>query len=303
MIFFQIVLTIIFPIFILLAIGFVLDRTVTIDVQTLTRVSFYVFTPGLIFVLIYESDLRLDEIIGIGAFTVTHILVVFIAALVVFSLPRFRERRSLLALGSVYTNAANYGFPLMLLAFGERAVSVISILLTVQTLLFFTLGLLFLVGGQGRKLGDSLRQVLQFPAIYAIVLGFAMRALNLDLPGPLQPPLQYIREGFLALALITLGVQLSKSPIRGNAFSISMVGVMRFLVAPASAALLVGFFGLDQEIRSALILASGLPTAVNLYIAANEVKREPELASRIVFWTTMISAIAIPIILILIRQG
>ncbi len=303
MIFFQIVLTIILPIFILLSIGFVLDRNLMIDVQTLTRVSFYVFTPGLIFMLIYQSDLRLQEIIGITTFTLAHLTILFVIAMVLFSLPRFRARRPLLVLGSMYTNAANYGFPLMLLAFGERAVSVISILLTVQTLVFFTLGLLFLVGGDGRTLGKSIRQVLQFPAIYAIVLGFAMRALHLDLPGPLQPPLQYIREGFLALALITLGVQLSKSPIRGNAFSISMVGVMRFLVAPVSAALLVGFFGLDHEISSALILASGLPTAVNLYIAANEVNREPELASRIVFWTTMTSAVAIPIILILIRQG
>ena len=64
---------------------------------------------------------------------------------------------------------------------------------------------------------------------------------------------------------------------------------------------MIPLFGLEGAVAQILILAGGLPSAVNVYILATKYKRDPELASQIVFASTVLCALTLPIILALIR--
>lgn len=300
MLFLDIFSTSIIPLFILIAIGVLLDKFFKIDIPTLSKLNFYIFSPALLFALIYESELQANEILEIGGFTFIHMVVLYVLAVGVFSLKVFAEKRPVLSMGTLFYNAGIYGIPLMLLAFDENAVGVVAIVLAVQAVLFFSVGIvLFDAGTAGLK--QSLITLLKYPMLYAIGLGFLLRALGITLPEAITAPLDYIVGGFVAVALITLGAELSRSSIAGDIVPVSGITVVRLMLSPLAAAALLLVFDFDPEVARVLIVAAGLPVAVNVYVLAAELNKEAEFASRIVFWTTLLSGITIPVLLMFFR--
>lgn len=297
----DILYTIMLPIFSLIGIGFVLDKALNLNVQTLARLCFYVFTPVALLDLITRSDLQADEIALIGAYVLAHMIVMLVVSTALFSIKPLKAKRAVLTCSSLFYNAGYYGIPLMLLVFGEFGAGVIGIVLIMQALLMVTVGVLMLGPGE-QSILQSLVQFLKIPAIYAIPIGFALRAMHIELGGPLKISLDHLVGGFVPMALITLGVQLSKSRISQDFRTVLSAAGMRLIASPLVAALLMLVFGFDQAISMVLILGAGLPTAINIYIIAAEFNRDPDLASLAVFWTTVMSVVSIPLWLLLIDR-
>lgn len=291
---------IVLPVFILLGIGFALDRALTLDIRTLTRVGFYVLSPAIVFLTLAGSELRVADMFQIAGFTLTHELALAALAFLFFSVRPFADKRAVLTLGSVFYNSGNYGFPLMLLAFGEDAVGIIAVVLTVQVIVLYTAGLLFFLGSRD-GLRESARRLARVPVLYAVVAGAVFRAFDWQLGGPLGAAMDHLGDAFIGLALLTLGAQLARNRIAaGDAAPVSGLVAMRLLISPLVAAGLAVAFRLPPELAAVLVVGAGLPVAVNLFVIAKEFDRQPEFASRLVFWTTLLSAFTVPLLLWLI---
>lgn len=59
---------IILPIFMLLMIGFIIQRKFSLDVQTLARLNIYFLVPGFIFVRLYETTFDIAIFLKIFGF-------------------------------------------------------------------------------------------------------------------------------------------------------------------------------------------------------------------------------------------
>ena len=70
---------------------------------------------------------------------------------------------------------------------------------------------------------------------------------------------------------------------------------------PLVAVGLVHVLGFGPDVSSLLIVAAGLPVAVNVYILSAQYQQDEELASQAVFWTTLLSGVTISILLALAR--
>jgi predicted permease len=288
------------PLFVLIGIGFLADRLLKPDITTLSRLNFYILLPAALFMLVYETDLQVDEILRIGAFTLVHTVVLFVLAVVVFSFGTLAEQRPTLVLGTVFSNFGNYGIPMMLVAFGQQGVSVITMVLAAQVILVFTVGVVLFGAGQD-GFRQSLSRLIRYPTLYAIALGFALRILHVTLPPPIQVPFDQLVVGFIVMALVTLGAQLSRSQVAGDTGPVAVVTLIRLIVSPLAAAALTLAFSFEPEMSRILIVATGVPVAINTYILALEFDRDPALASRMIFWTTLISAVSIPALLLILR--
>src|SRR5699024_2125050 len=74
---------IILPIFIIMAIGYVLQIKFDLDVQTLARLNIYFLVPGFIFVRLYETDIVLSLFIKIIAFVTVYVIILYILGQVI----------------------------------------------------------------------------------------------------------------------------------------------------------------------------------------------------------------------------
>jgi predicted permease len=288
------------PLFVLIGIGFLADRLLKPDITTLSRLNFYILLPAALFMLVYETDLQIDEILRIGAFTLVHTGILFLLAMAAFSVGPLADQRPTLVLGTVFSNFGNYGIPMMLVAFGQQGVSVITMVLAAQVILVFTVGVVLFGAGQD-GFRQSLSRLIRYPTLYAIALGSALRVLHVTLPPPIQVPFDQLVVGFIVMALVTLGAQLSRSQVAGDTGPVAVVTVIRLIVSPLAAAALTLAFNFEPEMSRILIVAMGVPVAINTYILALEFDRDPALASRMILWTTLISAVSIPALLLILR--
>lgn len=241
-------------------------------------------------------------------YTVSVILVLFIVAGLV---ARWRgyspERTRSLQMAAGFYNSANYGLPLMHLAFPGEAEALQVFVVLVQNVANFTLGI-FLVSSTKTSGWRALLPVLRQISLWAVLSALLLRAFH----GPVQPdlagsmrwlwvPMRYFHDGLVAIALMTLGIQLSKT--RAN-FALSKIGwalTLRLLVGPLVGWALAYVFRLEGPVMLSMILSTSFPTAVNTAMIAHEFGADAEFATDTVFWSTMISMVSVTVLVVLLR--
>ena len=296
MILFEILYSVILPVFLIIGVGVVLDRCFTIDLPTLSKLNFYVFVPALVMVKLLDADLPADTMLKVGGFGIAHVVILFAISLGAYSWGSLKAKRAVLSLATMFYNTGNYGFPFVILAFGDEYVGIIAILLMTQNLLNFTLGIWILEGSKA-----SNGSLLKIPILYVLAIALAMRALGLDLVPSVKQPLTYLGNGLIPIALLTLGVQLSRCKISREIVPLSVLTVIRLVVSPVIGWGLVTALGIEGVTGAVLIASAGLPVAVNVFILAAEYNRDAELASQGVFWTTLLSPVTLAVVLMLVR--
>jgi len=296
----QILLSVILPVFFIIGIGWLLDRRFQLDLPTLSKLNFYVFVPALMFVLLLEEKITGTELLGVGAFSLAHFVLLFALAWVVFLHRRLRDRRTVMTLGVVLYNCGNFGIPLVLLAFGHGPIGVLVIIIMVQNFVTFTAGV-WLMERQARSAGSALANMLKMPTLYAIVLALLLRWQGWEVPGPLMKSIEYLADGLIGIALLTLGVQLSRARLSRALGPVTAVTGMRLLASPLLAAALVPFFHFSKEVTAVLVVAAGFPVAVNLTILSAEYRQHEDLASQSIFISTLLSAVTLAVLLAVMK--
>ena len=300
----EVFVSIILPIFAVIGVGVLLGRLFALDAGTLSKLNFYVFVPAVLLAKTLDSDLSPARFGVAVAFGVVHLLLMLAVSLVLFNVGPLKAHRRTLTLGALFYNAGNYGLPLAQLAFGEDGLGIMAFLVVVQNLASFTLGLWLVADGQQGWRG-ALKQSLKAPVIYAILGGLLLNRLGIAPPQPVRIPIEILANGLIPVALLTLGVQLSRARISSQPLALSALAVVRLLLSPLLAAGLAAvgqmLFPEISAVAPILVVAAGLPVAVNVYILSAEYDREPELASQMVFWTTLASALSVTVWLVLYR--
>lgn len=300
----EVLVSIILPVFAVIGVGALIGRLFSLDAGTLSKLNFYVFVPAILLSKILDSDLDPARFGVAVAFSVIHLLLMLAVSLVLFSLGRLKAHRRTLTLGALFYNAGNYGLPLAQLAFGEEALGLMAFVVVVQNLASFTLGLWLVADGQQGWRG-ALKQSLKAPVIYVILGGLLLNKLGIALPRPVRVPVDILADGLIPVALLTLGVQLSQVRISSHLSALSALAIARLLLSPLLAAGLAAvgqlLFPEMSAVAPILVVAAGLPVAVNVYILSAEYDREPELASQMVFWTTLASALTVTAWLVIYR--
>ena len=296
----EILLSIILPVFIIITVGFVAGRLFKLDIDTLSKLNFYIFVPALIFIKLIKVEIPFDMFFTVGAFTIAHFIIMLIIAFTLTAIKSLRDKRVIILLSSVFSNTGNYGIPLIIFAFGEKYIGIIAIIIVILNFFTFTLGLR-IIDKNRKGIFDLLINFLKVPVVYAVVFGMIIRFLNLSIPQNIYMPLNYISDGLIPVALITLGVQLSRLRMFSGIIPISVISIIRLAVSPLVAFILVYVFNFDKITGSVLITACATPVAVNVFILAVEYDNNKELASQAIFFTTIVSAFTVSIILALLK--
>ena len=170
------------PNFLIAGAGFVLGKRLSINARTISQVTFYFFSPCLVFNLITHnkvSDGDVARMVGFGIVTTA------LMGLLAWITGRFLriERRMLVAImmAGMFVNAANLGLPVTSFAFGETALAHASIFYVTSAVLMYTVGVVIAsLGSSG--LAKALVGLLKVPAVYALVLGLLVVRLDWSLP-------------------------------------------------------------------------------------------------------------------------
>src|SRR5690606_27220980 len=108
-----------------------------------------------------------------------------------------------------------YGIPVAQMVFATQPIGVaIQVILVIfQNMTTYTYGLYNLISATKSGI-EIIKDFLKMPIIHALIIGVIMNVMNIPIPQTFRIPLDHIADGFIAVALITLGAQLSQIEIK-----------------------------------------------------------------------------------------
>lgn len=297
----MVLLDVLLPIFVLIAIGYALGRKGHLTPEPLSKLTFWVLTPTLLFVTLSKNALQLEIFAQLAAFVTLFSLAFWLIALGLGRLLQLKaDTTAALALGLVFANNGNYGLPFLLFALGQSGFNLGVLYIAISSFLMATLGVVIATWGKGWSMRPFLN-VFKTPLFYGVCLALLLKAANVALPLFILRPLDLLSQATIPMMLILLGVQLVGVEVGQRWRLIGTATALRLVGGPLIALLLVAWLGMDGLARSVAVLDSGMPTAVNALVLASYYRRDPPLVASVVLASTLFSALSLTLLLLWIQ--
>lgn len=305
------ILTVIAPIFGIIAIGYLSGRTGYISQASARGIGDFAFNitiPALLFRTIMLA--KFGEVAPLGilaSFFGSAAIVWMLSALFTrFVLRRPSVDGPSIAMCAVFGNTIMLGLPIGVATFGNDALAPISVILAIHAPIFLlsaTLHSAAVEPQEGRSLRAAIsaigRSLARQPIIVAICCAGIWRATGIDVPGPLMAMLEMLSRAGVPAALIALGLSLGSFEVRGNVPTLSVMLGFKLLLLPSLAALFAfEVFHLPLISAKMVVLTAALPAGANAYLYALKSGRVVNSASGAVAIGTAISAVTLTALLI-----
>lgn len=282
------ILSIVLPVFLIALLGYAYGRYKRPDMSVVNQINMDVFVPALIFYALSRRDF---EFADYSLAALAAVIVMLGSGVLAYPLARgLRLDWRTFVPPMMFTNVGNLGLPLMVLAFGDAALSIAVIFLVVENMLHFTLGRYFL--------DHTVRpwHVLQSPVVLATIAGLVFSVSQLSLPQALMLPIEMVGNISIPLLLFSLGVRLVD--IDWGEWRVGLISAVACPVTGIAVALIAApLLGLPDLQTRQLILFAALPPAVLNYLFAEQFRQEPEKVASIVMIGNLAAAVTIPVAL------
>lgn len=291
----KVMFNVVLPIVIASVSGMLLQKWRRLDVSTLVDVSLYVLAPSLVFISIDESKHNASGIGDVIVFTLIHTLLcwgVAKGAGLLFKVSQFSQ--GALSLTTIFSNANNYGLPVLLLAYGEAGFTLGIHYVIVQIILVNSVGL-YIASRSTVNARQAVAQIARTPLLYAVLLGIVCFFLAIRMPQGVASGLHLLGSGYAAIVLLILGIQLRKMNLRGIGRREVWLSVgLRVVMVPLLAKLCLFVLGIKGLLAAVLFVQSSMPAAVNASVLVEKYGGDRDLVTLTVAVTTIISFVTLP---------
>ncbi|KMK66865.1 AEC family transporter [Puniceibacterium sp. IMCC21224] len=290
----------ILPVFSVLALGFLLGRigmVSGIEARAINRVSFIVFQPPLIFLLIARID--------VASFPVRPLALYACAEIVAFVLTYQIARRIfgrevaeawLLAMAVVFVNSLLYIWPISVLIYGLDGVTSIGAIVAWDSTVafaFFIISIELLSGDRGA--GAAVASMSRNPVLLAILLAVLTNLIALPLPAPLVTALDFAGAAAPPLTLFAVGVILSASPLVPTPVVITIAG-LKLVLFPLMVWALISQFSPGDPAAPQFILNAAGPSGMMAFSLALLHGVRSDAITPVIIWTCLLSLIPLALL-------
>ncbi len=213
----------------------------------------------------------------------------------IFLTPLKGDKKRILHFANVFSNCGFIGFPIINSLYGAEGVVYTSIFNMAFNMALWTYGILIFSDKISKK---NIKQVLLNPAIIAVYLGIAIMLFNIKLPSFLLDTIKSVGDMTAPISMIIVGSILSKVKIKDvfKEASIYYGALIKLIIIPLVLLLIKKALNENTTIINTIIIIQAMPAAAMTSIFAADFNKEKEYASIVVFITTLLSIITIPII-------
>ena len=278
------------PVFLIILLGFLIGKFKKINVGPLVDLLVYVTVPALIVSSITKSSLSVADFFTVALSAAGVIIILGILAFFLFK--AFHSTSRGLYLPLTIGNSGYLGYPIALLAFGAEGLSRAVVFDVVNSLFLYSIGIWLI---HEKK---DFREMFKIPLLYAVLLGIGLNLFSIQIHPVIAKPLEMVGSITIPLALLVLGYKLTE--VRVKAFLVGIgASLFRIIGGFLAALLLVSLFSISGVSRNIVLLEAAMPSAVMTLILCQKYRRDADAVASVVFLSTVLSIISIPIILTL----
>ncbi|MDR6198382.1 malonate transporter [Microbacterium sp. SORGH_AS428] len=259
--------------------------------HVLSRLTFYVLSPFLLFTVLSQADITTLFSALLPVSTIAAVVIIGLQWL----LARFVWRRSvgdatISALSAGQVNSNNIGIPLSLYLLGSAAYPAPVILMQLLLLTPVALAILDAATTGTRSFWRVLGRTARNPIVIGSALGTLVSVSGIALPAIVLEPALLIANACVPILLISYGISLHGQRVladAGRRGEVLIASALKLLAMPAAAWALATLFGLSaHEVLIVTVLAA-LPTAQNVFNYAQRYGVGESVARDTIFLTTV----------------
>lgn len=289
------------PEFLLIVLGWALHHRLGFSKTFFTgleKLVYYVLLPALLFQSILKTPIALatagDTLLAISA------LVVLGFALGRLAGPLFKSSTMALASSAQCGFRFNtyLGLALASSLGGANGLTTMALMLGFAIPMGNVAAVYSLAKHQG---SHPLGAILRNPLFLSTILGFMANLAGLQLPGPIDTTVGRLGSAAIALGILCIGPSLSWQGGQGNGRLVAWMVSVKLLMLPPIAWLIARLLGYDALGTQMLVLFAALPCATAAYVLTVRMGGDGRLVSLILSLGTLLSALTIPVWMILVR--
>jgi len=288
------------PLYLLVAIGFLLGRLFEVRGQDLGKLALYVLSPAVVFKGFVAGDLH-------GALLILPVAVFGLCSLVALAMQplagRFwRDGRERIASFTSGTgNTGYFGIPACLALIGPDALPVVVMVSFGATAYENSVGF-FTVARSETSVGGALLRVLKYPGLHACWLGALLNLTATRVPPPVMQTVELISGGFVPVGMMIIGLGLAQ--IRGLRLDLGFIAVTflaKFAVWPALALAFIwvdnhGLHAFGRTAHQVMLIESLTPMAAVTVVHATLRNIHPDRAAIAVALSTLFALVWLPLV-------
>jgi len=293
----------ILSLFLIMIVGYVLRKQNVFDEAAnvrFTRLIIYVSLPSQIIKAFVSNQgivTNREVLLMFGISALTYLLYAIIGALfiMIFRVPS--DKKGIYLFMMMFGNVGFMGFPLTEALLGEEALIYAVIFNVIFNLLVYSVGI-FMISKTEGEFQFPIKKLLNMPLISA-VLSIILYFGKIQLPEVAIQSLDFMGNVTTPVAMLILG-----STIAGMAWKelfdewrIYVFTAFKLLVIPM---IVIGILkyvtNINPLIHGSIILLSATPVATNTTMLAIEYGGDMKLASKGIFFTTLLCMLTIPLI-------
>ena len=291
-------------IFLLILMGYILRKLNIISKdnrKSLTDLVIYVVLPANIihsFMIEMNSEIIRSGIeILVVSIIIQLICTVLGKVLFIKASPR---QQSVLRYGTICSNAGFMGSPLIQGLYGMNGLLFASIYLIPQRIVMWSGGVACFTSAKGK---DVIKKVISHPCIIAVILGLLIMISQVKLPSFLVVSLKSLSSCTMALSMIVIGGILAEIRVQEVISCLNLYYTfVRLLLIPL---LVLGgcmMFNLSPLVIAVATVLAGMPAGSTTAILAEKYDGDANLAVEIVFLSTALSLLTIPLVCVIIEM-
>ncbi len=296
---FETVFTQVVILFILIFLGFILNKTKIFNnasIKGITDVVLYLVTPAAIInSFIREFDPALLKNLGIGfiATFLAHIIFILLSLLLVKS--KDVSQQKVLQFCIIFSNCGFMSLPLLQAVLGDDGVFYGATYIAVFQVLIWSYGVFLM--GDGLKTA-TLKKAIFNPGTIGFTIALLIFVSRLPIPAILREPISYMASLNTPLPMIIIGYHLANSNVLSKLNNLNLLFCIFLKLTILPLIVVLGFYicGLKGTMPIALTICASAPTATISTMLAAKFGRDTELSVSAVSLSTLLSIISMPLI-------
>lgn len=297
----------------LIGLGFLAGRLQWIResaVRDLSNLVFLVLIPALLFRTMSAVQVQQLETLPLAVYF-SAAFALFVLVLAVQGLHR---RGVALALSAVFSNTVMIGIPLVELAYGKDGLVTLLTLVSVHALVLLTvITIVFelVVAREARAAGAgqtsiwattwaAVKSTVIHPIPLPILCGLLYAQTGWGLPQVVDKPLQLLASAFGPIALLLVGVTMSRTRVSGLWRDTLLVTALKNLALPACVALSGWLWGLQGLPWTVMVVAAALPVGANVFLFAQRYRVAEDLVTASVGVSTAVALVTLSVVMWLV---
>ncbi|WBA55409.1 AEC family transporter [Providencia sp. 21OH12SH02B-Prov] len=294
------VLLVLWPLFALIAMGFVLHRSSMISTDfwpSAEKLNYFILFPALLINSLGSAPLdspKLPYLAGAIFFVlaISSVLVLIFKFIFNMSIPRFGAHIQGITRFNTYL-----GLAIIADLFGTDGIAIAAVIMAILVPSCNVIAVLALTSGSKVSFKQLFLPIIKNPLILSCLIGILLNLSPIGLPFGSDQLLKLLAAASLPLGLICIGAALQTSTLRKEFKPLMTSTLLRLLAMPVLAVFTAKLFSLPEFETVLFVIFFAIPTAPTAYILTRQLNGDSQLMAGIITLQTVIAVITLPLVL------